>query len=211
MPIKAVLFDMDGVLIDAREWHYMALNQALAVLGFTIDRYDHLVTYDGLPTKRKLELLSMECGLPRELHKFVMDLKQRYTLDLIYANCKPVFAHEFALSTLKNEGYQLVVCSNSIRASIEAMLGRAELIHYLDFYLSNEDVRAPKPDPEIYLTAINRLNLEPSECLIVEDNENGVKAAQASGAHLLRVRDPSEVRYEAIRAQIENCELAICA
>ena len=55
MTIKAVLFDMDGVLIDARDWHYEALNKALAIFGMEINRYDHLVTYDGLPTKKKLE------------------------------------------------------------------------------------------------------------------------------------------------------------
>ena len=60
--IKAIIFDMDGVLIEAKDWHYEALNQALKLFGFTISRYDHLVTFDGLPTRKKLEMLSMEKG-----------------------------------------------------------------------------------------------------------------------------------------------------
>ncbi len=72
MTIRAVMFDMDGVLIDAREWHYEALNRALGLLGFTINRYDHLSSYDGLPTRRKLEMLSIERGLPRGLHDFLI-------------------------------------------------------------------------------------------------------------------------------------------
>ena len=62
--IKAVLFDMDGVLIDAKDWHYEALNKALKLFGIEINRYDHLTTFDGLPTKVKLDLLSKRFYLP---------------------------------------------------------------------------------------------------------------------------------------------------
>ena len=96
--IKAVLFDMDGVLIDAREWHYEALNRALALLGYEISRYEHLTTFDGLPTARKLQMLTVERGLPAELHAFINSLKQQYTLELVATSCKPVFHHEFALA-----------------------------------------------------------------------------------------------------------------
>ena len=57
MEIKAIIFDMDGVLIEAKDWHYEALNRALSLFGMEISRYDHLVTYDGLPTTKKLEML----------------------------------------------------------------------------------------------------------------------------------------------------------
>ena len=70
---------MDGVLIDAKEWHYEALNKALALFGYQISRYEHLVTYDGLPTRKKLEMLSMEQGLPVQLHSFINEMKQLYT------------------------------------------------------------------------------------------------------------------------------------
>ncbi len=71
--IKAVLFDMDGVLIDAREWHYLALNRALQLFGKEISREDHLANFDGLPTRKKLERLSVDRGLPTELHEFIND------------------------------------------------------------------------------------------------------------------------------------------
>ena len=54
--IKAILFDMDGVLIDAKEWHYEAFNKAINLFGLQISRYDHLRTFDGLPTKEKLKI-----------------------------------------------------------------------------------------------------------------------------------------------------------
>ena len=74
--IKAVIFDMDGVLIDAREWHFLALNRALGLFGYTIPLEEHLKTYDGLPTSKKLEILQIQHGLPTAIHSLVNKLKQ---------------------------------------------------------------------------------------------------------------------------------------
>ena len=205
--IKAVIFDMDGVLIDAKDWHYEALNSALSLFGSEISRYDHVVTFNGLPTKDKLEMLSAEKRFPRGLHSFVNNLKQEYTMQIVYARCKPVFYHQYALSRLKNEGYHLAVCSNSVRNSVEVMMERSGLMKYLDFVISNQDVVNAKPDPEMYATAINKLGLLPAECLIVEDNENGIKAAIASGAHVLKVDRIQEVNYFHIKSKIQEVEV----
>ena len=204
--IRAVLFDMDGVLIDAKDWHYQALNRALGHFGMEISRYDHLVTYDGLPTVKKLEMLSLERGLPRGLHAFINRLKQIYTMELVHAKCKPVFSREYALSKLKADGYLLAVCSNSIRSTVEVMMDKANLRPYLDLMLSNQDVTRGKPDPEMYSLAMGRLGLEPKECLVVEDNEHGIKAAIASGAHLMRVSRAEDVTYEGVKKAIREIE-----
>lgn len=207
--IKAVIFDMDGVLIDAKEWHYEALNKALSYFGYEISRYDHLVTYDGLPTSKKLEMLSMEKGMPRKLHKFINSLKQQYTVDKIFTDCHPMFHHEYALSNLKAEGYHLAVASNSIRNTVDLMMQKSNLLQYLDFFLSNQDVKKGKPDPEIYNVAIAKLGLDPSECMIVEDNFNGIAAAKASGAHVMEVDTVYDVNYDNIKHHIELSEKGI--
>ncbi|NQW11379.1 MAG: HAD family phosphatase [Alphaproteobacteria bacterium] len=204
--IKAVLFDMDGVLVDATEWHFEALNRALALFGLDINRFDHLDRYDGLPTKRKLEMLSREFGLPPSLHQFVYDLKQKFTLELVRANCHPNFDHQFALSRLHGRGLKLGVCSNAIRESVETIMEAAGLARFLDVVLSNEDVRNSKPDPEIYLKAYAALGLDPRECLIIEDNDYGVASATASGGHVFRVGGVSDVNYRAIMARINRIE-----
>jgi beta-phosphoglucomutase len=204
--IKAVVFDMDGVLIDAREWHYEALNRALALMGYTITRYEHLSTYDGLPTRRKLEMLTVEHGLPEELHAFMNSLKQQYTLEMVATRCKPVFQHQYALARLKAAGYKLGVASNSVRRTVEEMMERSDLLQFLDVIFSNEDVEFGKPDPEMYVQAMASLGVTPAETLIIEDNENGVKAARASGAHVLVVGAPEEVGLDAIQAAIAGAE-----
>lgn len=206
MKIKAVIFDMDGVLIDAKEWHYEALNKALGLFGYEISRYDHLVTYDGLPTAKKLEMLSIEKGMPLRLHKFINELKQQYTVDRIITDCHPIFAHEYALSTLKKEGYHLAVASNSIRKTVEMMMEKSNLISYLEFFLSNQDVTHGKPDPEIYNVAIRKLGLKPDECLIVEDNQNGIKAAKAAGGHVMQVDTVYDVNYANIKGHLAMAE-----
>ncbi|EAJ1255133.1 HAD family phosphatase [Campylobacter lari] len=202
--IKAILFDMDGVLIEAKDWHYEALNKALRLFGMEISRIEHLTTFDGLPTKDKLKMLSLEKGLPAGLHGFINELKQQYTMDLVHSLCKPRFHHEYALSKLKESGYKMAVCSNSIRNTIEIMMQKASLDVYLDFYISNEDVGKGKPDPEMYNKAIERMNLYPKECMIIEDNENGIKAARASGANVMIVEEITEVNYENILRHINN-------
>lgn len=204
--IRAVIFDMDGVLIDAKEWHYEALNKALRLFGYEISRYDHLTTYDGLPTKTKLKMLSMETDLPVALHPFINELKQQFTMEIVHSQCKPKFIHEYALSKLKAKGYKLAVASNSIRNTITVMMEKACLDSYLDAIYSNQDVTNPKPSPDIYNAAISGFGLRPTECLIVEDNENGIRAAKASGAHVLIVETVQDVNWGNISSRINEIE-----
>jgi len=202
--IRAIIFDMDGVLIDAKDWHYEALNRALNLFGYNISRYDHLVTFDGLPTRKKLEMLSREHGLPAGLHAFLNDLKQAYTTELIHARCKPRFQHEYALARLHAEGYKLAVASNSVRASVELMMEKSRLRSYLDTIVSNQDIPHPKPAPDIYLKAAGTLGVPPAECLVLEDNPHGIASARAAGCPLLIVQDINEVTYERILAAIHS-------
>ena len=204
MTIKAVIFDMDGVLIDAREWHFKCLNEALFCFGENISEEDHNNRFDGLPTKKKLEMLSEEGRIPTKLHNLINDLKQKFTIDYIHRECMPTYQHEYALSRLKNEGYKIALASNSVRGTVELMMQKSNLVQYLDLTLSASDVEKPKPDPEIYNTAIDRLGFSPSECMIIEDNENGIKSAIASKANVFEVRDVWDVTYSNLKNKIEE-------
>lgn len=206
MTIDAVIFDMDGVLIDAKEWHFEALNRALELFGYTISRADHLSTFDGLPTRRKLDMLSQERGLPRALHGFLNDLKQQYTVDQVHLKCRPLFVHEYALSNLKARGYRLGLGSNSIRSSCELMMEKSALMPWLDVIVSNEDVERAKPAPDIYLKAAAALGTPPENCLVVEDNPNGIRAAEAAGCKLLVVNSVHDVQLDRILGAIARAE-----
>lgn len=204
--ISCVLFDLDGVLVDATEWHYVALNRALALFGFDITRYEHLSDYNGLPTRKKLQMLSVAKGLPHALHDTVSRLKQVYTREEILTRCRPVFEKEYMLSRLRQEGYRMAVCSNSIRESLRMMVQQSGLETYLEFLVSNEDVSRPKPHPEIYASTMTRMGVSPTETIIVEDSLHGLEAARRSGAHICQVSGFADVDYFRVRSAIDRIE-----
>ena len=194
--IKAVLFDMDGVLIDAKEWHFQALNDALSIFGFHISQDEHLLRFDGLSTKKKLEILSNELDLPRNLHGIISDVKQDKTLRIAALNCYPTTSHVVVIQRLRKLGIKVGLVTNSIRKTTEFMLTYAGIIQLLDVIVTNEDVSEQKPSPEGYLQAMSFLKVAPENCVIVEDGEYGIKAAKASGAFVIRVNSPSEVNID---------------
>jgi HAD superfamily hydrolase (TIGR01509 family) len=203
--IKVVIFDLDGVLVDAREIHYNALNEALARQGekYIIKREEHLSTYDGLPTTKKLKTLSKARGLDPLKHDDVWKDKQRATIEIIN-NMDFDERLRKVLSRLRGDGLKICVCSNSIRETTKLMLIRKGLIEYCEFYISNQDVKNPKPNPEMYLKAMINLEVAPKECVIVEDSHIGRKAALSSGAHLCGVIDTEDVEYDKIKITIDK-------
>jgi beta-phosphoglucomutase-like phosphatase (HAD superfamily) len=208
--IEAVVFDMDGVLVDAREWHYLALNKALRLFGYSISPEEHEADFDGLPTRKKLEMLSARIGLPVQMHEFINILKQKYTVDLIHRFCRPTFKHEFALKRLKDENYKIGLASNSISATIKLMMQKTALDRYLDEVVSADSVVTGKPSPEIYQKIFQKLDVSPCNVVVLEDNENGIEAATTAGAHVLRVKNPSEVDFDRIRVFIQELEVNNC-
>ena len=136
----------------------------------------------------------------------ISELKQKYTQQISHSECRPMFNHQYALKKIKQLSYKTAVCSNSIRNTIETMLSLASIDNYFDLIISNQDVQNSKPAPDMYLEAMKRLDLEPKECLIIEDNENGIKAAKASGGHLMIVNEPNDVTLENIKKTIKSIE-----
>lgn len=202
--IKYIIFDLDGVLVDAREMHYKALNGALEKFGYTITRDEHLAIYDGLPTRKKLTMLTERKGMPEELYDEVWQEKQHQTREIIDKEFTYDERMRGILHRLREEGYRLAVCSNSIRESTKMMLLRCGLLEYFDFYLSNQDVQHVKPHPEMYLQAFIVLGASPKECMVVEDSHHGRQAAFESGAHVCGVENVQDVTYEKIKARIDK-------
>jgi len=201
-----IIFDLDGVLVDARELHYEALNRALASIDkkYIVERAEHLSTYDGLPTSKKLDMLSKNKGLPKELHNAVWQRKQEMTYKIISEEMEHDTRMREVLRRLREDGYRICCASNSIRESVKMMLLKKGLLEYIEFTYSNQDVKAPKPSPEIYLKCMIKAGIGPKYTLIVEDSHIGRKAALSSGASLCAVRNPDDVTYEKIKGAIEH-------
>jgi HAD superfamily hydrolase (TIGR01509 family) len=202
--IKAILFDMDGVLIDAREWHFDALNLALSPFDAEITAKDHSLKFDGLSTKTKLKMLSENNIIPAALIPVIEKIKQDRTLRLAAERGFPNVKHQVLLTRLQKKGVPMGVVTNSIRASASYMLNEAKIINFFEFIITNEDVSEPKPNPEGYLLAAEKLKLLPSEILVVEDGKYGVEAAEKAGCKVVKVNSPLDVSLELFFKQMPS-------
>jgi len=187
---KLVIFDLDGVLIDSRDMHYEALNSALKNINskYVISKEEHLSLYDGLPTSRKLSLLTENKDLPTDKHQQIWEDKQKATFEIF---SKLEHDHElmYYFQQLKNKDYQIAVASNSIRNTVKLVLLKLGVLEFVDYYVSNEDVVRNKPFPEMYWKCMIACNSLPKDTVIFEDSHIGRQAALDSKAHLIPVEN----------------------
>jgi HAD superfamily hydrolase (TIGR01509 family) len=202
--VELIIFDLDGVLVDAKTIHYDALNKALGK-KYAIEWNEHLSKYDGLKTNQKLKLLTKEKGLDPALYDAVWKEKQKYTIEAL-REIKPNVTLQSILNALSEDGYKIAVCSNSIRKTILTVLSKLGIIDFVDLILSNEDVKNSKPHPEMYWKAMSMMDVLPEQTLIIEDSPYGLKAAYSSNAHVMRVKNPQEVSYTKITLKMFEIE-----
>lgn len=198
--IKLIVFDLDGVLVSTKELHYVSLNRSLSDIDskYEINLNEHYELYDGLPTMRKLKMLTQYKNLPLEFYEQINRNKQKYTFDLIRETIKKDERLIEIFKKLKSENYKIYVASNSIRETTKLLLYYTGLIEYVDYYISNEDVKNSKPSSEMYLKCMIHAEVNPDETLIVEDSPRGIEAARNAKSHLLIVENPEDVTYEKI-------------
>jgi HAD superfamily hydrolase (TIGR01509 family) len=202
--IKLVIFDLDGVLVEAKQLHYEALNEALGE-KYSISWSEHLSTYDGLKTRQKLDMLSENKGLPKNKHDDIWICKQTITLKKL-KELEPCKKLQNIMSKLSKK-YKIAVCSNSIRKTCLTVLSKLGIMEYMDLVISNEDVQNSKPHPEMYWKAISKMSYLPEETLIVEDSPYGLLAASRSKSHILRVKNTKEVTLDNIIKKINDIKM----
>lgn len=198
--IDTILFDLDGVLIDAKQIHYEALNKALGK-EYSINKDEHTNIYDGKKTWEKLDMLTKNKGLPQSRHSKIHEQKQKITIEMVN-KLEPITNVFETLRDLKNEGYNIGVCSNSVRMTVVESLRRSKLSSFVDYIVSNEDVTTSKPYPEMYWKAMIHFKKLPQEVLIVEDSPTGLLAAVRSGANVLRVENPYTLTHERVKRKM---------
>ena len=178
---------MDGVLVDAVKLHQRAFIEALRPYKEITEEY-HMQHLNGIPTKKKLEKLNFNIEMVEEINR----AKQDITFDLIPKLIRPIREVTLVIEEIKRRNIPFAVCSNSIRKTIELFLEQVQIDGF-NFIISNQEVINPKPDPEMYNRAIERLGLNKSEVLIVEDSPVGLEAATASGARVCKVDNPQDI------------------
>ena len=204
---KLIIFDLDGVLVEAKQIHFDTLNKALWEIGqsnkYVISEAEHLSIYDGLKTNQKLELLTQNKGLHPNTYETVWNRKQQLTIEAI-SELQPDVRLIEVFKELRNMGYKLACASNSIRRSVLVMLAKIGIIEYMDLIISNEDVKNSKPHPEMYWKTMSMMGCLPEETLIVEDSPHGLLAASRSRANVLRVNSPKDLDLSKIIRKLDE-------
>ena len=201
--IKLIIFDLDGVLIDIKNIHYVALNDALKQYDLNISLDEHHNEYDGLKTNQKLEILFNKGVLPLSSHKKIWEDKQKYTSQYI----DNLVINKNVTNTIKklhNKGYKLACCSNSIRSTVFKILDKLNIMECFELILSNEDVINSKPHSEIYIKCISHFNVLPNEVLIVEDSPVGLISANHVGCNVLRIKNSNDLIFNKIMNKINE-------
>jgi beta-phosphoglucomutase-like phosphatase (HAD superfamily)/dTDP-glucose pyrophosphorylase len=196
--IKAIIFDLDGVLVETKDIHFEALNLAIkkiCKINNPISYKDHLNLYDGLPTKEKLKIFFKKKLSKDKINKISLE-KQKVTSNLIKK--KIVYNDRIfrIFKSLYNKGYDLCVASNAIKSTVNTCLNILKIKKFIKYSLSNNDIKNPKPHPEIYLKLFIQLGLSPKDTVIIEDSYYGLKAARESGANVFQLNNSEELRYK---------------
>jgi HAD superfamily hydrolase (TIGR01509 family) len=203
--LKLVIFDMDGVLVDACDWHKIALNEALKeVSGYEIPLEDHYKKYNGLPTKVKLNMLIKEGHVQESDLESIYEMKQLKTVDIIKRESVVKEEKIELMKWLHNSEINVACFTNSIRMTAQLMLERAGVYEHLDLLVTNQDVSSPKPNPEGYIKALKHFNCSPKDAIIVEDSPKGLEAAEKSGANILKVENATFVTTNTVKRYIDE-------
>tara|TARA_A100001011_G_scaffold397512_1_gene498738 strand:- start:4388 stop:4990 length:603 start_codon:yes stop_codon:yes gene_type:complete len=199
-----VIFDLDGVLVDACEWHRRALNEALYdECSYKISIDDHKSNFNGLPTKVKLDKLISMGLISEDKKQAIYDLKQEKTIEIIKNSAK-IREEKISLIKYLKERHIIVACfTNSIRETAELMLESTGILKLFDKVVTNQDVLKCKPDPEGYTFLLHHFSVSESETIIVEDSPKGIAAAEASGCLVVKVESPDDVDIDLLRSYIK--------
>ncbi len=196
--IKAVLFDMDGVLVDT-EWFYNRRRVAYME--------EHGITYDRIPDlSGSNEPAIWEALVPGNLtlrEELLTEYKKRYCpahpvpyAELLNEQTEPV------MRELHKRGVKCAIASSSYRELIDELVDIAGIADVLDYTISGHECSAFKPDPEIYLRAMEALGVKPAECLVIEDSPLGIEAGKRSGARVLALRPHEGVNLDQSAADV---------
>ena len=186
--MKAVLFDLDGTLVDSTAWHETALNCALQeVSGFQIGEFENRNTFSGKLTRDKLSILLEQGRISSEQVDIIPSLKKKY-FDEILEGCGPPDLEKIRLlEEIKHKGLKLACVTNSNYSAAHAVLHSVGLSEYFDLMVTGSDVFKHKPCSEGYIIAMVELGVRPRNCVIVEDSAEGITSAHNTGAHVWRV------------------------
>lgn len=181
----AILWDLDGVLVNSMEFHYQAYNEVLSPRGVELSRERYLREMIGI---RNYVILRRVLGdFPEEEVMELAEQKEQAFRRLIAGKVKALPGAEPLVRRAREEGLRQAIVSSTPRANIEVMLQSLGLWERFDAIVGEEDATRGKPDPEGFLLAASRLGVAASDCVVIEDAPEGIAAGKAAGMRCIGV------------------------
>ena len=201
--LKAVIFDMDGVLVDSEPIYYEIEKKNFRKLGLKISEREHL-SFKGMTGKGMWSLLKKKYGLPQPLNELILSAR-KITLErmAVEKNLKPILGVVPLLSALKRHGVKLLLATSASKECMDLLLAVLKLGQYFEHKVCAADVEHGKPAPDIFLAAAKRAGVHPMSCIVFEDSRNGVLAAKRAGMKCIGYDD------SAIKQDLSSADLII--
>ena len=178
--IKAVIFDMDGVLVDSEPFHIQNEKMIFKKLGLDISDEEH-TGYMGVATDVMWKMIVSDKKLSLDIKETTaLTIKESLYFLQSLPKIEPMPGLIGLLENLKQQQFPMAVASSSDPGTIEIILEKSGLRKYFDFAVSSVEAGKSKPEPDVFLYAAKLLNVSPENCLVIEDSKNGIKAAKSA-------------------------------
>lgn len=197
--IHAIIFDMDGVLIDSQPLHYLGDQQTLKAHGVHVP-LDAMTAYAGTTNKLRFEMFKEKFHLSEPLEALICEREAMMIRLVKESDAKPTKGSADLLKSIKQAGLKTAVASSSSYPFIDAVLDKLGIRTYFDLVFSGEDVAHGKPAPDVFLETCHQLKEQPENCVVIEDSANGVLAAVRAKMTCLGYQNPTSGEQDLSKA-----------
>ena len=197
--LKAIIFDMDGVIIDSEPLHFKLEKELLEELGGKITQEEHS-TFVGTTDYHMWSTFKKQFGFKPSIDEVMQIKKERFNKNIHKIELIDNFWDFFI--KVYNEGYPLALASSNNRETVDLIVEKFNLDKYLRVIMSGEDVKEGKPSPEIFLKAAEKLGVIPPDCIVIEDAENGVSAAKSAGMKCIGLKSSDYGNQDLAKADL---------
>lgn len=189
MKKTAVIFDMDGVLLDSEPYYYNYLQQRFTELGISVTDEEY-AGFVGLPTNKVWSYLEKANDVDLGIENILKHEEEQVNNIFLEAQLQPIKGVGDLLEAIANRDIPMGVASSSSKSTIELIVDKLGLNSYFNFLVSGTEVENGKPHPDIFLKAARLHNVSPDKCLVIEDSQNGLMGAKKAGMTCVGFRNP---------------------
>ena len=199
--MKAVIFDMDGVIIDSEPIHFETDMETMKYLGCNIS-IEELEKYVGTTNEYMIADIKKNYNIKKSVEEIINYKVEMVKNKVIQSDLEPIEGIRELLIYLKKKNIPAAIASSSPKDFINVVVSKFKLQEYFKYIVSGEEVESGKPAPDVYIETAKKLGISPKECIVVEDSKNGVIAAKAAGMKCIGFQNINSGNQDLSKADI---------